>query len=242
MRLYPVPFRRLQDYERFQKYQWISVRLTPRTSDPRPESFSPDLDSIELENVVPPSDDWSERCRLVLDKGAVYDDMNDLIQLAKDNQLSLATYKPAEVLDVVVEQAEREWPEDRIKSIELAHRQGDLFADDDQFEQTFKLVFKLPYTFSYRFLDKDGSERKLTILDWETGSLYWNCLKAAGGDEETAIEKVREKYLGHFAGTRDLHLFVGTTKQFHGWASNPFVIIGTFTPPRNRHPQLGLWD
>ena len=132
VRLYPVPFRRLQDYERFQKYQWLSVRLTPRTSDPRPESFSPDLDSIELEDVVPPSDDWSERCRLVLGKGAVYDDMNELIQLAKANQLSLATYKPHEILDVVVEQAEREWPEDRIKSIELAHSQGDLRVTDQK--------------------------------------------------------------------------------------------------------------
>jgi len=39
------------------------------------------------------------------------------------------------------------------------------------------------------------------------------------GDESLAIEKVKQKYLDDFARKRDLHLFVGTTKQYHGWAS-----------------------
>ncbi len=34
---------------------------------------------------------------------------------------------------------------------------------------------------------------------------------------------------------------VCTTRQFHGWASNPFVITGLFTPPRDRHRELALW-
>jgi hypothetical protein len=242
VRLYPVPFRRLKDYERYHKYQWLSTQLVSRTQDPRPESFSPDLDSIELGEVISTSDGWAERCRLVLENGTVYDDMAELIQLAKDNQLSLATYKPPEILDLVVEETEREWSDGKIKIMKNIHRQGDLFADDEQFETEFKLVSKLPYTFSYRLRDKDGTVRKLMILDWEIGALYWNCLKAAEGDEAVAIQKVREKYLDYFARTLDLHLFVGTTQQFHGWASNPFVIIGTFTPPKNRHLQLGLWN
>jgi len=45
-----------------------------------------------------------------------------------------------------------------------------------------------------------------------------------------AIEKVRHKYMGDFAQTKDLYLFLGTTKRFHNVAPNPFVIVGTFTP------------
>jgi len=26
----------------------------------------------------------------------------------------------------------------------------------------------------------------------------------------------------------DLHFFLGTTKEFHSWAANPFLIIGVF--------------
>jgi len=242
VRLYPVPFRKLKEYERYRKYQWLSVRLIERSEDPRPESYSPELSTIEPGTVISSSSQWAERCRLILDKGTVYNDMAELIKMAKDNRLSLATYKPTEILDLIVEETAREWPEKKIRAVEQAHRQGDLFAEDDQFEQEFKLVAKLPCIFSYLFKDKSGKERKLMIEDWEIGALYWNCLKYAEGDEAVAVQKVREKYLDEFARKRDLYLFVGTTKQYHGWALNPFVIVGTFTPPENRHPELGLWE
>ena len=78
--------------------------------------------------------------------------------------------------------------------------------------------------------DADGQKSTLRVLDWECGQLYWNCLKACRGDEEAALEKVRAKYLDYMNG-RDLHLFLGTTLQFHQWASNPWVVIGVFAPP-----------
>ena len=241
VRLYPVPFRKLEEYKQYHKYQWMTVQLNSRGGkDRRPESFVPEIDSIEMGAVIPTTDQWAERCRWVLDKGTVYDDMAELIELANKNKLSLATYKPAEILDLVVESVEREWPKDKLESIRNQHRQGDLFGSDDQFEKDFKVVRKLPYEYSYRFRDKDGKERKLMIEDWEIGALYWNCLKNASGDEKIALQKVREKYLGDFVGKRDLHLFVGTTLRFHGWTPNPFVIIGTFTPPKNRTMGLGL--
>jgi len=34
-----------------------------------------------------------------------------------------------------------------------------------------------------------------------------------------------------------LHLFLGTTRQYHGWGKNPFVIVGVF-PPGYRKPNL----
>jgi hypothetical protein len=36
----------------------------------------------------------------------------------------------------------------------------------------------------------------------------------------------------------DLHFFLGTTKEFHSWATNPFLIIGVFPIPHEK--QLGL--
>lgn len=241
VRIYPVPFRRLEDYEQYRKYQWLSARLTNRKDDPRPESASPDIDSIELGDFISTKDKWAERCRYVLNKGVVYDDMSRLIDLANDNQLSLATYKPAEVVDFLYEAQPRTWPADKLRIIEQAHRQGDLFAKDDQFKETFRTVKKMPYAFSYKFKNKDGKLRKLMIEDWEIGALYWKMLNRSGGDEALAIQGVREKYLDYFVEKTDLHLFVGTTRQFHGWASNPFVITGLFTPPRNRHRELALW-
>ena len=78
----------------------------------------------------------------------------------------------------------------------------------------------------------------MQVLDWECGQLYWNCLRRHGG-ERIALEKVKEKYWAEF-GKRDLHFFLGTTQQFHGFAPNPWVIIGVFAPPHRRQMELAL--
>lgn len=40
---------------------------------------------------------------------------------------------------------------------------------------------------------------------------------------------------------KDIHLYLGTTKKYDRWASNPFVIIGVFYPPLNPQTQLDLF-
>ena len=78
----------------------------------------------------------------------------------------------------------------------------------------------------------------MQVLDWECGQLYWNCLRRHG-DETVALEKVKAKYLDEF-GKRDLHFFLGTTQQFHGFAPNPWVIVGVFAPPFQHQLDLGI--
>jgi len=244
VRLYPVAFRKLdKEHEQYHKYQWLSARIKRRSSDPRPESFAPDIDSIELGNVITTSNQWAERCRLVLGNGCVYDDMTKLIELAYSNQLSMATYKPVEILGLIAEKTDSEWSAEKLVATHNLHMQGDLFADDDCLGKIFNVVNKVPYKFKYHFLDKNGKERKLMIEDWEIGALYWKCLRDANGNEDIAVQKVKDKYLTEFVTKTDLHLFVGTTMQYHiRKMSNPFVIIGTFTPPKNRHQELNLWN
>ena len=105
-----------------------------------------------------------------------------------------------------------------------------LFQTPEEIAEEFKLVKKVPYTFHYCFEDDTGKRSTLMIEDWEIGMLYFNCLESSGGDEKIAIEKVRKKYFDYFV-SRDLHFFLGTTKQYHNTAKNPFIIIGTFHPP-----------
>ena len=38
----------------------------------------------------------------------------------------------------------------------------------------------------------------------------------------------KEKYLDDHAKTKDVHLFLRTSQQFHFVGHNPFMIIGTF--------------
>jgi hypothetical protein len=108
--------------------------------------------------------------------------------------------------------------------------------EEDKWRETFKVIPKLPYAFSYRFEDADGRRSTGQVLDWECGQLYWNCVRR-WSDEEVAVQKVKDKYLGEFGG-QDLHFLLGTTQQFHQVAPNPWVIIGVFAPPYQ--PQLEL--
>jgi hypothetical protein len=155
---------------------------------------------------------------------------------AKANQVSLAVFKPARITDFIWEEETREWDPNRLREIRDLTRQLELFADNG-WRNTFKAIPKLPCSFSYRFEDTAGNRSELQVLDWETGALYWNCLRSTDGDEPKALAKVRRKYFASFLKT-DIHFFLGTTQQFHFRAPNPWVIIGVFPIPHDR--QLGL--
>jgi len=238
VRIYPVPFRRLDEAEQYHKFDWLDCRLVRNPSDPRPETFRP-VDQAELRPVghVDTADEWRERRRILLETARVYDRLGDLIDGAKANVVSLAVFKPTRVLDFVWEgEDSREWDADRLRQMRELHSQLDLF-DDNTWRKTFQVIPKLPYAFSYRFEDATGRESTLQVLDWEAGQLYWNCLRSCEGDESAALAKVRQKYFHAFLKT-DLHFFLGTTQQFHFVAPNPWVIVGVFPIPDQRQKAL----
>ncbi len=156
--------------------------------------------------------------------------------MAKANEISLAVFKPTKVNGFVWEEDEREWSESKLDDMRRIASQFDLF-DDDTWKETFEVIPKLPFNFSYVFEDKDGKSSTLQVLDWELGQLYWVCLRSSEGDETIAMAKVKEKYFQQFSKA-DLHFYLGTTQQFHFVAPNPWVIIGVLPIPFET--QIGL--
>ena len=232
IRLYPIPFRKLEDTRRYSKFDWIEVNIERNTSDFRPETYrllSPD--SIKVVDKIPcdGNGSWPTRRKIVLKK--VYENKAKLLADCKHKEscVSLATFKPSKIIDFIAE------PDDLTNKyidkqnfIEAKQLQIDLFAG---IKPPFKPVDKLTYSFSYKFLDDEGVKSTLKIIDWEIGALYWKCLRKHAGDEVKAIEDVRKKYWDDFAKTKEVFLFLGTTLQFHRRnAPNPFVIIGVFPP------------
>jgi len=232
VRLYPVPFRRLGETEQYKKYDWLECRIIRNSQDRRPESYRP-VDESELQAVahIGTQDQWLERRRVVLGKSKVFDKLDELILGAKLNEISLAIFKPAKIIDFIVEREEsREWDHKKLSAMRKYVDQLSLF-DDNEWRKTFRVIPKLPFKFSYRFEDASGQRSQLQILDWEIGALYWNCMRREQlKGEKVAIEKVRAKYFDEFVG-KDLHFFLGTTLQFHSVAPNPWLIIGVFPAP-----------
>jgi len=238
VRLYPVPFRRLDEKEQDRKFDWLECRLVPSASDQRPESFRP-LDENELKPVghIDTSRNWQERRRILLKTARAYDRLDELIAGAKANQLSLAVFKPTRITDFISEAETRAWDPNKLREMRDLTNQLDLFSDNS-WRKTFDVIPKLPYSFSYRVEDAVGKLREMQVLDWEVGALFWNCLRSTNENEEAALAKVRLKYFDHFLKT-DLHFFLGTTQQWHKVAPNPWVIIGVIPIPHEQ--QLGLF-
>ena len=235
IRLYPVPFRRLEDVRQYKKYQWIKARIARNTPDFRPESHTLDINSLELQKEVGVENNWQARKDIVA-RADLYEDLDRLISDARgDKCTSLAVFKPHEIVGFKIESDTEEWAVEKLQAIEARKRQRSLFKDDTN--ELSRIVNKLPFKFSYTFRDIKGNESTLMIADWELGALYFNCLKA--GSRKLACEKVREKYLG-FKRTKDLCFFLGTSKAFHHVGPNPFIIIGIFYPPKTRQQTLPL--
>ena len=56
-RLYPIPFRKLNDEKQYGKYRWIEVKIYKNKEDPRIESYKVDFENIKLLDSIK-SNDW----------------------------------------------------------------------------------------------------------------------------------------------------------------------------------------
>ena len=66
LRLYPIPFRDLDNSQKFQKYSIIQVRCWKSTEDSRAESYKVDSDSIQKLSLLDTKNKWQARKNIVL--------------------------------------------------------------------------------------------------------------------------------------------------------------------------------
>ena len=232
IRIYPIQFRKKSFDEQYKKYDWIEIDLVRNKRDFRKESYRPvSYDTpIKIIGHLDTRRDWLLRKEIVF-KSKIYDDFKQLIAEAKDKSImtSLAVFRPTKIVDFKIKEVEREWDKKKLGQIRQL-RATNLFSMEN--EDLFDIVRKLPYKFSYLIADTKGNESNMMIEDWEIGQLYWRCLAKHEGNEAKAVDDVRKKYYDDFAKTKDLYLFLGTSKLHHFTSKNPFMVIGTFHPKR----------
>jgi hypothetical protein len=220
IRIYPIKFRSRPLEEQYKKFHWIEVDIEKtKRRDFRPESYHLiDLDKeIKiLEHVT----SYDVKKEYILNN--VYDSLDDLLRDSqKPKNISLATYKPSSIVSTGYEPCKRDWNKEEQERC----RQLNLFDSNPPTP-----LKKMPYNFKYTFKDINGSEHTMSILDWEIGALYWNCLKSSKSEEE-ACQKVINK-LEDIANNKDIYFILGTTLEHHQRRlPNPFTIVGLFYPP-----------
>lgn len=219
-RLYPIPFRDLPMLRQFKKYSWVKMDVSRRPQDPRPESYQPDVESVEIDGWLDTDDEWRARREFV--EGLKVSTLDELKQDRSCSGVSLGVVMPSEVIDIEVEEVESEWSEQDVAKLNQL-KLGTSVARE---------LKKIPFRFQYVFMCEDDLKpRRAAITDWELGMRYLRNRKTMNPPE--AADEVGEFYVNLMDATKyDSRLFMGTTLPFNTW-----IVIGVFRPPKTKRPE-----
>jgi hypothetical protein len=224
IRLFPVPFRHLEDEARFVKYQQVGLKVRRPGGDRRPESWTPDVDSIRLGRTIGTGHGWSERRGLVAGLGE--HTMCELIALNESGSgpgvPSLGVVRPVSPPEVVIEARDQEQIAKWTERADAIARQRTLF-DRGIPRPRLEIV---PWRFKYRYrcLEPRCRGHAQTIVDWELVALWLKvCHRSDWRDA------VRAKFVDElWSPERDSAMFVGNQHQH----PVSFLVLGVFWPPR----------
>jgi hypothetical protein len=225
LRLFPVPYRLLDQDRRFRKYQWVEVKVE-KAKDARPESYKIVQNNITiLSEPLPTDDHWRQRKERVVPLRA-----HCLCclkrALDKDGAPTLGVFRPHKIERLEIAPESPDWTEDQKAIL----RQGHLWE-----KTPTKELEKIPYKFSYKFScdHQDCKGHTLKCVDWEMGQSWRSWKDRYGSDWEA---KFRQRYEDEMINKNDTHFFVGTVhKHPKSW-----IIVGLFYPPQQPQGDLAF--
>jgi hypothetical protein len=234
LRLYPVPFRLLNDGSQFKKWQWIEADVAKSRNDHRPESHRIRADTINcLGDPLPTADGWAAR-RAQLALIERFGTFSALDQARVSRNVTLGLVPAGRVLSLELSAARQpEWTEEESEKLIQQQVQGDLFADPEA--AALRTLRKLPFDFHYRYraqTDSAPTVHRHKIVDWEAGALYWNVCRRHGDAWE---QPFRDKFETELP-SRDLMFLMGTLHRF----PDQWLIVSVLYPPMQRQRLLGL--
>ncbi|MFZ2162712.1 MAG: hypothetical protein WAW02_10890 [Sideroxyarcus sp.] len=238
-RLYPVPFRLIEDGQQFKKWQWITARVKKSNNDNRSESHRIYVDTIECDTEpLSTKNNWEERW-VWIDRLPEFTNFKDINGDRDKSEVSLALLRPKRVISLDITPARNpEWTEEELAKLLQEQVQGNLF-DEAEAKRQVRELKKIPFDFYYRYVcdTPNGEiEERHKIVDWEAGQLYWNCKRSHGKEWEVPF---RAKLEGNLTG-KNLMFLMGNQHRFQ----DQWLIISLIYPPMQRpiqNPQISLF-
>jgi hypothetical protein len=228
-RLYPVPFRLIEDEKQFKKWQWITARVRKSNDDHRPESHRIFVDTIECDGEPLSTANYWEARWPWIDRLPSFTSFTAIDERRSRTNESLALLRPKRILRLDIKPARNpDWTDDEAAKLVQEQMQGNLF-DKAEAERQIKALKKIPFDFYYDYVcdSPDGEvEHRHKIVDWEAGALYWNCRHRYNDAwEEPFRAKLEEGLLG-----KDLMFLMGNIHRFQ----DQWLIVSLIYPPRQR--------
>ena len=226
VRIYPVPFRLIEQQRRYRLYSWIRAPVAPSTSDTRPESYKINPEKIEVLERLDTAHGWEARREVIFkDTSWYYECLGDLKDAQQQARTSLGVIPVREVTDVRL--TRRPESDRRLHKEQLREIQSrlDLFDTDPAPDLEF-----FPYRVHVRWRCKSplcpghGSH----IYDWGLGEL------GRRDGEQTMLARMKD--VANVA-TYDLHFFAGNVKAH----PHTFIVVGVWYPKRKHMLQTSLF-
>ena len=222
VRIYPVPFRLLDDYEQYSLYQWITAPTRPSADDPRPESYKIDVGGIDPGDTIGTDPGWMARRQIIeKDLSWHFDSVGDLKTAQRQSDRSLGIVPVGDVRRVYIEERSEEKEAEHQKQLHARRAQNDLFQEQSSPHLQFqKHRVKVEWTCGTpRSVHPDCPGHDMTILDWGLGELA----------RREGPRKARQK-MEKFADPRtyDLKFFLGNMLAHQ----KTFTIVGLWYPKR----------
>lgn len=216
VRLFPIPYRLLDNDRRFRKYQWVEVRTIRARADHRPESYQVDLDSIRvLSEPLKTLNYWQARKEVVFPLSS-----RSMCQVQNERDANgfptLGIFRPKEIKALHIKPTEEDWSEANLA------RLGQLRLIESLPIQQLQ---KIPFDFKYQYTcDEVGCRgHTMTCLDWEISQAYRIYSRKYRHDWES---KLRGRFERGMIEKNDTYFYVGTV---HGHPRT-WVIVGLFYP------------
>ncbi|MEL6566974.1 MAG: hypothetical protein AAFQ22_01055 [Pseudomonadota bacterium] len=218
-RQYPVPYRLLQDSQKFSRWQWIDYEYVAPKDDPRSESQKVIPESIEIKNKVGPE----ERTNI----------LNELIRPslfdASQRKESLALIRPERINIRAFQKSD-----DLLKKETEEHRR--LAQQGTFFSEPVRPFSPCPFKFRLSWNEFGQSTRHHTCDDWETSTAFFNFRRRYG--EKEAIKKIAEKYEEYFSKGLALAFSTHSRRNQHFSSFDQWLLVGMIRLDRTSQGNL----
>ncbi len=218
-RQYPVPFRILNDPQKFGRWQWIKYEFIKSDGDSRRESQKVIPESIEIDGTLKPSERSGLLAPLIRSDFAEANNAGE----------SLTLIRPVEMDFTWNKKTESELADERQKHATLASQLSLL-------DNTAKALDPCPYQFFVKWKGDGGKSHRHESDDWESAAAFGRFKRLYG--EEDALNKLREKYEKYLAAGLALAFSTHKRRNVTNSTSNQWLLVGLIRIDEPSTPDL----
>ncbi len=221
-RQYPVPFRILDEDQKFNRWNWIKYTFVRSREDRREESQKVQPESLELG----PKLKKSERARILnpLIRGSFED--------ANSRNESLTLLRPKKIKISWEEKSASDLQSEKEKHEELAKQLSWL-------DNTAKPLVPCPMQFFVDWTDEQGKPSRHVCDDWETSSAYKRFERIYG--KEKALNFLQRKYeQEYFQAGLALAFSTHSRRNITHGTNNQWLLVGLIRLDEDKQQDLFL--